>query len=244
MHRGDWNWLLVTDLDDTLLGDDAAFSRFVRTTTSVGGLAVAINSSRPLHSIRSTLSEVAVAWQPVAIVGALGTEIELEGRRIPEWSDRFGNFDRAPIDSLMSRLGHPPHAPEYQTPLKASFTVPAAVQDEAADAVAALGMETMIIRSGSSNFDVIPTGAGKGSAAQWLATRLEIPPGNVIAAGDSRNDVDMLLSARGIAVGNASPELKQLLAGSGAYFASAAHANGVVEGLRHHGVPVEIGNSR
>ena len=53
----------------------------------------------------------------------------------------------------------------------------------------------------------LPPGSGKVEAIRALAEISGIPPGDTVAFGDDRNDVDMLkLCGRGVAVANAVPE--------------------------------------
>jgi HAD superfamily hydrolase (TIGR01484 family) len=244
-HRtGGSSRLLVTDVDDTLLGDDAAFRALVATLDASPGIAVVLNSSRPLVSLHRTLTGLDTDWRPAGIIGALGTEIELPGHGTAEWDRRFRSFDRRPIDEAMKALGCEPHGAEFQTPRKASFAVPQEMRPRARHRIGETGVPVTIIESGDSNFDVIPEGAGKAAALRWVAGELAIPMDRTIAAGDSRNDRDMLLvAARGIVVGNASPRLRSLVDTSSIYFAEHGYAAGILEGLRHFGVPLHESGS-
>ena len=52
--------------------------------------------------------------------------------------------------------------------------------------------------------------ATKGQALHWLASRLGIGPGEIIAFGDSYNDLDMIqFAGLGVAMANARPEVRQ-----------------------------------
>jgi hydroxymethylpyrimidine pyrophosphatase-like HAD family hydrolase len=239
---GRHNWLLVTDVDDTLLGDRSAFSQFVSAVAPTRELAVVLNSSRPIRSLRRTLRRLQTGWRPCGMIGALGTEIELGGRRNRRWTQRFSDFDREPIDSAMARLGCEPHDPGYQTPLKASFSVPAPLQTEALKAIGDTGAPAQVIQSGDTSFDVIPEDAGKGVALQEVQARFDVAPDHTLAAGDSCNDLDMLEEANAIVVGNATTQLKAALQEGDvdAYHATRSHAAGVLEGLQSAGVPLRV----
>lgn len=68
-----------------------------------------------------------------------------------------------------------------------------------------------ITSSGDVNIEFSHADAQKGVALQNLANRLDIEMKDVMAIGDNWNDVSMLRAAgRGIAMGNASDEIKQL----------------------------------
>jgi sucrose-phosphate synthase len=253
-YSGVATWLLVTDVDDTLLGDPASYARFVAAVAPAPHIAVVLNSSRPIRSLHKTAEELPTCramawtsspatvpipmtmdWRPFGMIGALGTEIELHGQRIGSWQNRFGEFDRRPVDAVMSELGCEPHDPEFQTPLKASFSVPPPLQQKARRLISETAVPARVIRSGDTALDVIPADAGKGAALQQVQALLDIPPERTLAAGDSLNDLDMLQEANAIVVGNATPNLKTALGGGDAYFAKRTHAAGVLEGLQSAG---------
>lgn len=103
------------------------------------------------------------------------------------------------------------------------------------------GIAAQIVASHGRLIDVLPRAAGKGPAVCAAAKRLGVPMGQVVVAGDSGNDFDMLQAVeaglgRGILVGNAMDGLRERLRGRGLYHARAAHAAGVLEGLETFGL--------
>ena len=230
-------WLLVSDIDDTLLGDDQAFEHLAHRFSSATDLILALNSSRPVASIHDTLEQLSAPINPRAIIGAMGTEVELNGKPLASWQQRFADWSRDPIDLVMHHFSCEPHDVVYQRPYKASYTVP---DDERrsviVEALVALEQSSRIITSGDTDFDVLPAGAGKGEATVYLAETLGVPLDRLIVAGDSRNDLAMFeVAQKGIVVGNAREELRQAVDPTGVYFARAACAGGVLEGLEHYG---------
>jgi hypothetical protein len=187
--------------------------------------------------VDQTLSAFPEGWQPDAVVGALGTQIRIGDQVVRDWPNRFRAWDRKPIDTVMAELGHEPHPPSVQTPYKASFHVPPHRRHETLLAVRAAGLNSRVVVSGPSNFDIIPPTAGKAAAAHHLAQRLGVGPFNrMIVAGDSGNDLDMFrLNAKGIAVGNARDELIAGVDAERTYMAQLSRAAGVVEGLHAWG---------
>jgi len=230
-------WLFVSDVDDTLLGDDAALVELMAALTATGERVItAYNSSRPCASLRQSLAANPQLNPPHYLIGGLGTEIEEgnSGRPLTEYTEYLGqNWQRNRIVNIINELGLTPHAAEYQTPLKASYDVPGPemvvnVQQQ----LAAAGLPAKIIFSGGKNLDLIPETAGKGGVIDYLRRQLNIPPERVVVAGDSGNDVEMFISPyRGIVVGNADSDLQQLK-GKHIYHAQSACAAGVLEGLR------------
>lgn len=74
--------------------------------------------------------------------------------------------------------------------------------------------ELVITSSGDINLEFNHPQAQKGVALKNLADRLNIPKEDIVAVGDNWNDVSMLQAAgKGIAMGNASDEIKQLADG-------------------------------
>lgn len=70
--------------------------------------------------------------------------------------------------------------------------------------------ELLCTYSMQSNLEILRRGVDKGSALQKLAEHLGLAPEQVIAVGDSRNDLSMIRYAgTGLAVANACDELKQ-----------------------------------
>ena len=83
--------------------------------------------------------------------------------------------------------------------------------------------------------DVLPKCAGKAEAMRHVAARLEIPLRDVIACGDSGNDMDMIEACpNAVVVANCEGGLRELALSGGAYLASAPYAVGVLEGIEHH----------
>lgn len=225
------DWLLVSDIDDTLAGDVEGIAAL-----SKHRIRLVLNSSRPLASVRKTLAGFPPGLRIDGVISGLGTEIMLDGIFQPDWTARFTGWDRGPVDDIMARAGMPPHLDEMQTPFKASFAVPRDRRDELHAKVRAAAPDSRIIVSGDSDFDVIPALGGKDHATLWVAGKLGIDPAGLIVAGDSGNDLAMFHAAgKAIAVGNARAELLDRVDPARTYFAKGERAWGLIEGLRHWG---------
>ncbi|MEM1107797.1 MAG: HAD-IIB family hydrolase [Planctomycetota bacterium] len=234
-------WLLISDVDDTLTGDDDALSRFTDAiATRRPRLRVALNSSRPAASVDATLAEVFPAgFRPDAVITAMGTQIRVAGEWVDAWTKRFEGWPRDEIDKVVVSLGHRAHDAEYQTPHKASFAVPRGeAQEQVKAELDRRGLPCRIIASGSDDLDILPPGGGKDEATLFLAQHLGVDPASrLVVAGDSANDLAMFnVSHRCVAVGNARGELLDAMPAAYSYHAPAKHAAGVLEGLEHFGV--------
>ncbi|UOQ56688.1 HAD family hydrolase [Leucobacter allii] len=86
--------------------------------------------------------------------------------------------------------------------------------EEFLDAVSTLGLTHVSYAVGSTSWlDIAPDGVTKASALEVVAEKLGIPASRVFAAGDGRNDLDMLRWAGrlgdSVAMGQAVPEVQQ-----------------------------------
>ena len=90
--------------------------------------------------------------------------------------------------------------------------------------------ELLCTYSMQSNLEILRRGVDKGSALQKLAEHLGLAPEQVIAVGDSRNDLSMIRYAgTGLAVANACDELKQA-----ANAVACTSDEGVLSYIYHH----------
>ena len=233
-------WLIVSDIDDTLTGDRDALNRLWAVLQPLrGAVRLVLNSSRPAASVDATIRrDFPAGFSPDAIITGLGTEIRIGSAFLPHWSRRFETWPRQDIVDLVLRFGHRPHPDEFQTRGKASFAVPDAEAVEILlAALSARGLPVRALYTGESDLDLIAPEAGKDKALLFIARHFKVPDGRVIAAGDSGNDLAMFEAAdRAIAVGNARRELRHTAPRYKTYFARAAHAAGVLEGLQAFGV--------
>jgi HAD superfamily hydrolase (TIGR01484 family) len=78
---------------------------------------------------------------------------------------------------------------------------------------------------------------GKGQLLRKVCVDLDISPAEVVAIGDSSNDLSMLdggLHLIGAAPGNAEDEVKEAIGLQGGYIADAHYGDGVAEIIKHH----------
>lgn len=93
--------------------------------------------------------------------------------------------------------------------LKILFTAVKMSEADLAELDRCLGPEVCAVRTSSRLVEVVAAGASKARAIAWLAGTLGVSPAEVLAAGDSYNDIPLLEWAGvGVAMGNA-PEAVQ-----------------------------------
>jgi sucrose-phosphate synthase len=238
--------LLATDLDGTFIGDDGAALE-LWADLDAAEVIVAFATGRHLRSMLEFCEALGTWRRPRACVAMVGTEIwlrrdggdyELDQR----WANHIGrSWSTAAIDGVTAGFRDLERQPdEWQSSLKRSFFVPPGgdeVVSEVERLVAAAGLDVKLVYSDDRFLDLLPARSGKGAAVQFLAAELGVLPDNVVTAGDTGNDLDMMhpgLGFRSIIVGNATAELATF-DGPHVVHAQASFASGVREGLVHHG---------
>lgn len=232
-------FLLVSDVDNTLTGDDAALAQFSEWfKRSRDHFRLAYSSGRFPDSLKNSVNTSHLP-EPDAYIGGVGTEIEIvsSGAKLGDWPPANGRWDPGEVrEALMAydelRLQPEPLLSEnkisaYGEDLTFGFI------DRLRREFADLKLDVNIVYSSGRDLDVLPTGVNKGTAVGHLAELWQIPTEHVIVAGDSGNDLEMFRQGyNGIIVGNAKPELKEFIAPH-VYHAQAHHAAGVLEGLEY-----------
>ena len=126
---------------------------------------------------------------------------------------------------------------EAQNPFKISYYYEKDKYDreQLIQALGAGWYKINIIPSHGKFIDFIPKRASKGNAIKFLCRKWSIPLANVVAAGDSGNDIDMFRGpVKGIIVGNHSSELAEYKTTKNIYVAKQAASAGILEGLKHY----------
>lgn len=234
--------LLIADIDNTLLGDQEALDELVRILRSDSALGFGIATGRRIESALRVLAEHGVPT-PDVMITAVGAEIYYgpDGRRDLSW-DRHIGFRWEP-ERIRQALADVPglrlQPASEQRQHKISYLVDRKQFSGVRKLRSRLRAEHLranLIFSHGEFLDILPVRASKGLAVRSLCYRWGIPMSQVMVAGDSGNDREMLTgSALGIIVGNYSAELARLKPGEQLYFADGHYARGIIEGMRHYG---------
>lgn len=239
-------YLLLSDVDDTLLGNDAATERFAGFVEERREkLAFVMNSSRFVASQRRSLEETALP-EPDLLIGGMGTELALPagGSRLPDapayadaWrAKHLAGWDVVKVVGVLDRFpGIEPQPAENQSDLKQSRYLRDATEEDVATLrgeLADVGQDVRVTYSSSRDLDVTPAGADKSTAVRFVMKSFGYDDDHAAVSGDSGNDRAMLTcGAYGIVVANHRPELADL-AGERIHRAEAGYADGVIEGLK------------
>lgn len=138
-----------------------------------------------------------------------------------------------------------------QRPHKVSWFIDDQSQAQAAidgisERLKSRGVRFKLIYSGGHAVDVLPEGAGKGRALEYLLRKLEEEgrkPAFTLACGDSGNDIELFTveAAHGVIVGNAMSELVQWYERqekkAHIFRATERCAGGILQALQHYGAP-------
>lgn len=237
------DYLLVSDLDDTLLGDDEALSAFVEFRESIAHrvrIHLVYASGRFYKSIERDLQQTDLP-PPRGVIGGVGTEVVLfpGGKPVEGWRERMSDQWSAPrvrevlADESVLEL----QPEESQSDYKVSYFVEDASQAQLGAwrlKLERAGIASRVIYSSNRDLDFLPEGVDKGTAAVFLAAHLDLPPGRVMVSGNSANDSALFEHGfRGIVVGNAHEELKAYATHDHVYLSPHALARGVRDGVEH-----------
>lgn len=243
-------FLLVTDLDNTLVGDDQALAilnQHLSRHRQEFGTTIAYSTGRSPALYRQLTTEKTLLT-PDFLILSVGTEIYLANQDKPDagWSAALSqNWDRDQVVAIAAHFADlMPQPDTEQRPFKVSYfltpTAAEAVIPQLEAQLQAQGLDVQLIYSGGIDLDILPRRANKGQAMTFLREYLGIAPEHTIACGDSGNDLSMFCDRpeRGIIVGNAMPELLSwhyAHPNPDRYLAKAHCAGGILEGLKYLG---------
>lgn len=234
--------LLITDLDNTLVGDDAATERLnqhLRMARERIGLVYA--TGRSYGSAYQLMQEKKLLAPDYWITG-VGTAIYQQDQLDSAWvkvldSDWQRHRIEAVVRSEFPRFHLQPEA--EQNPWKLSFWLDHPTGDRLVEQLRLrleqLQLKAQVIFSSNCDLDILPIAANKGNAVAYLRQRLGVAPDRTLVCGDSGNDISLFEQpVCGVIVKNAQPELMQwylTYASSAHYLSRNPYAAGILEGL-------------
>lgn len=238
--------LFVSDIDGTLIepklnnpGLKELKEHLINRTDK---MAFALASGRNLALVKQVIDQEQFPL-PDFIICSVGTEIYYTNGKDYILDKGWAKFlaGRWKREDIVNRLKEVPwlrlQEEEAQNPYKISYYYDKEKYDHE-QLIAVLGTgwyKVNIIPSHGEFLDFIPKRASKGNAIKFLCRKWSIPLSNVIAAGDSGNDIDMFRGAvKGIIVGNRSVELADYETTKSIYVAKDSASSGILEGLKHY----------
>lgn len=243
-------FLLITDLDNTLVGDDDAMALLNQKLVqqqATHGTKIVYSTGRSLTSYQCLCHEKSLVT-PDAVVTGVGTAIYYQATSNPDvdWSQYLSDrWDRDRVAATAHQFSElEPQPDTEQSQFKVSFYL---AEADAPTLISNLetklrhqGLEVNIIYSGSKDLDILPAKADKGAAMTFLRQKWGFDMARTVVCGDSGNDRALFSvgQERGIIVGNARPELLDWHHDNPSpyrYLATATYAAGIIEGLTYFG---------
>jgi sucrose-6-phosphatase len=243
-------FMFVTDLDSTLVGDDAALLKLNQKLSQhrqLYGTKIVYATGRSPMLYRE-LAEEKNLLRPDALVSSVGTEIYIEESETPdaEWSARLEQewnitivLDVASaITELKVQLNL------EQRPFKVSFFLKENVAEKVLQKLESelqkRALNIKMIYSSGIDLDIVPSRSDKGQAMQFLRKKWNFVVEQTVVCGDSGNDIALFAvgQERGILVGNAREELLEWHNENPAdyrYLAKNICSGGILEGLNYFG---------
>lgn len=233
-------YLLAIDLDGAMLSDRAANQRLAAFWQAYPDVPRLVYTSGMFYD-----SVIKAVWQhglpePAAIVGGVGTDIRLHpsGELCIQWQSRW--WSSWQIDQVRQVLDGQSvlrlQPADCQSEFKRSYFVCNAAPQwlqETRRLLKERELAAELVYSSNRDLDIIPSGANKGAAIEFLARNWNIPRSRVIVAGDCENAISMyLLGYRGITTASAPTELLNLN-GPNIFRSKLSLADAVVDGVRY-----------
>ncbi|HEV7930093.1 MAG TPA: HAD-IIB family hydrolase, partial [Nitrosospira sp.] len=207
--------MLISDIDNTLLGDRAALRRFLSTLRATPpNLGFGVATGRTLESAVKILKEWNVPL-PDVFITAVGSEINYGTELRPDvgWQNFIKHlWRRDAVENVLRAVpGLTLQPAENQREFKLSYNVDPAQLPQIGEIRSLLreqNLSVQLIYSRAAYLDVLPVRASKGRAIRYLAYKWGLPLRAFLVAGDSGNDQEMLIGdTLGVVVSNHSPEL-------------------------------------
>lgn len=242
-------FMFVSDLDNTLVGDEEALKKLNRDLEGHRkeyGTKIIYATGRSL-TLYNELTEEQSLLKPDALVTSVGTEIYLDTAKSEpdvEWSEKLSvGWKRELIVEIAEKFPELVlQKPSEQRRFKVSYLIneKAAIETlpQLKSELKNNGLEFNLIYSGGKDVDILPVNTNKGLAVKFLQQKWGFDSYTTVVCGDSGNDIALFSTGeeRGIIVGNALPELLAWYKNNSTnyrYLAESFYAAGISEGLKH-----------
>lgn len=233
---------IFSDLDQNLLGDAERLPEFVevlrehRRTASFG-----IATGRRLDTALKTLRAYNIP-EPDILITSCGTAIYYNPELLEDtwWAQHIDRrWTPLEVRRVLADLpGLELQPREHQSRFKISYFYHAGVAPTSEEINSLLHQEDLavnVILSFGQYLDIVPIRASKGQALRYVADRRGIPLEQILVAGGSGADEDMMRgNTLAVVLANRHhEELSHLVDANQIYYAKEAHASGILEAIEH-----------
>ena len=230
--------LLVTDVDDTLTGDDEALATLLeRLETTDANVGFGIATGRTLDESLALMGELEVRV-PDVLITAAGSELHYGTHLLPDrsWERQIRyRWDRDEVERVVGAIPGLERVAKAETKYRLRYRLDprrAPNLREIRRRVRQKGLRVTTILDHEIYLDVVPVRASPGLAIRFFCFKWNLEPQRLLVAGDSGNDWDMLSGdTLGVVVSNHTPELERLRGRPRVHFAESPHARGILEGI-------------
>lgn len=234
---------IFTDLDQSLLGDPKFLPDFIkviqdnRTCISFG-----IATGRRLDSALKVLRQNGLP-NPDVLITSAGTEIYYTPNltRDRAWAEHIDHhWNSRAVRRVLAELPGLMLQPKIE---QSTFKISYYYDQELAPDIEEIRQQLLqneqavnVMFSFGQYLDIVPARASKGFALRWFAEQWDIPLDNILAAGGSGTDEDMMRgNTQSVVVANRHhEELSELTDIESIFFASKPFAAGILEGIEHY----------
>src|SRR5574338_43398 len=239
----DMEKVIVSDIDYTLIGDDLALHDFIGTLNRMSSkIGFCVATGRVINSAIEIIRENKIPM-PDFLITSVGSEIyyNYKGELVYSngWHAHISHqWQRNKIIELLSNFDFLKYQEsQNQRTFKVSYytnNIPQNIE-RVKELLIKNKIKCNLVFSHGQFLDILPYRASKGKAIRYLAYRWNIPFENILVAGDSGNDMEMLKGdLLGVVVANYSPELEELKGSRRIYFSNQKFAAGIKDGINHY----------
>ncbi len=229
--------LLATDLDGTLVGDREGIKNLLSYyETLEEPVSLAYITGRHLASVTNLIHEEALPT-PDLLITDVGAVIYSAPHFLEdeEWKQKMA-AEWHP-DDILKIADHISGLTRQNLPntRRVSFHSEGAVPaEELEKQLLHHDIPHTFIFSSNRDVDILPPGSGKGEALKFLIGKFTGEEASILVAGDSGNDLDMLLAGYpAVIVSNARAELAEIVETEKLFRAKTPYANGILEAWHH-----------
>jgi sucrose-phosphate synthase len=235
-------YAIFSDLDQSLVGNPEAlhdFADFIKSNRKK--ITFGIATGRRIDSALALMKKNRIPT-PDILITSLGTRIHY-GRNLTEddvWADHIDhNWSGKRVRRILDKIPGLKIQPKVeQTPFKLSYYYDQELAPSVEKIIEQLHKKEItatVTLSFGQFLDIVPSRASKGQALRYVSQSLEIPLEQILVAGGSGTDEDMMRgNTLAVVVSNRhNEELSQLVDQEKIYFAKKDHAAGILEAIEY-----------